>query len=272
MKYRYLVVALLIFLVSGSVFVVVRDYLPHTPGKGSITLDGHSGSPPPAQKAGARADNGGQEAQVKAYDGPRLAPVDEAAQNPDFKQFRDKLIIAVDKKDVGFLKQHVHPNIKYSFGATDGMAGFVEFWKLDADPDKSEIWTELGDVLALGGTFHDQEKSSFIAPYIFSRFPDEYDAFLHVAAVADDVDVYTEPDESSEVITRLNYNIIKVYPGETQRLTGQAADEGTKWLKIELPSGDGYVNAKYVRSPIDYRAMFVNKDGSWKMTFFVAGD
>jgi hypothetical protein len=272
MKYRYLITALLIFFISGSVFMVLRDYLPRTPGNNVTTLDDRKDSPRPAQKAGARADNSARKDQIEAYDGPRLAPVDEADQNPDFRQFRDRLITAVNKQDVGFLKQHVHANIKYSFGATDGMTGFLEFWQLDADPEKSEIWTELGKVLALGGAFYNQEKSSFIAPYVFSRFPDEYDAFLHVAAVTDNVDVYAEPDESSSVITRLNHNIVKVYPGETQEFAGQTSHEETKWTKIELPSGYGFVNAEYVRSPIDYRAMFTNKDGVWKMTFFVAGD
>ncbi len=45
------------------------------------------------------------------------------------------------------------------------------------------------------------------------------------------------------------------------------------WLKVEILGGKkGFVNAKYVRSPIDYRAIFDKNNGKWKMTAFVAGD
>ena len=45
------------------------------------------------------------------------------------------------------------------------------------------------------------------------------------------------------------------------------------WLKVETLGGKkGFVNAKFVRSPIDYRAIFEKKSRSWKMTAFVSGD
>jgi hypothetical protein len=45
------------------------------------------------------------------------------------------------------------------------------------------------------------------------------------------------------------------------------------WLNVRLADGStGYINVKYVRSPIGYRAIFERTDGRWVMTYFIAGD
>ncbi|MEO1400964.1 MAG: hypothetical protein AAFV72_06860 [Cyanobacteria bacterium J06635_1] len=45
------------------------------------------------------------------------------------------------------------------------------------------------------------------------------------------------------------------------------------WLKVATTEGqEGYVEGQFVRSPIDYRALFKEEEGQWVMTFFAAGD
>jgi hypothetical protein len=45
------------------------------------------------------------------------------------------------------------------------------------------------------------------------------------------------------------------------------------WRRVKTEDGEsGYVAARDVRSPIDYRAAFEKVDGRWMMTFFVVGD
>ena len=47
----------------------------------------------------------------------------------------------------------------------------------------------------------------------------------------------------------------------------------SEWTRIKLRDGrTGYISSRYVRSPIDYRAVFNKMDGRWRMTAFVAGD
>ncbi|RJX21565.1 MAG: hypothetical protein C4570_02420 [Ammonifex sp.] len=270
MKYRYLVASLLAFFVFGSVFVVLKDYLPRSPGN-VTTSDNHDDSPASTQKAGTRPANESKETEVKAYSGPQLLPVDESGRNPDFKQFRDRLMVAIGNRNLDFLRQHVDKNIRYSFGMNDGISGFFEEWGLDVNPLRSGLWDELGEVLALGGTFSaygDKDKSSFRAPYIFTRFPDQYDAFEYVAVLDKNVDVYTEPDADSRVLTRLNYNIVKL----VRQPQEMAQNEADSWVKIQVGPDSGYVKRKFIRSPVDYRAEFSKKNGEWMMTLFVAGD
>lgn len=193
--------------------------------------------------------------------GPQLHPVDEASQNESFKRFREELAVAIKNKDLDFLKQHLEKNIKYSFGADSGINGFLQAWNLDKDPEHSLFWVELEKVITLGGTF--DSRNAFVAPYVFSKFPESVDAFTHVAVIEKNVKLYSNPDIQSKVIGVVNYNIIQVNEFRQDK----------SWQKVSVTKDVvGYVQTKYLRSPIDYRTYFENKGGSWQMVFFVAGD
>lgn len=120
----------------------------------------------------------------------------------------------------------------------------------------------LGTVLALGGSF--QPDKSFAAPYTFSNWPDTLDGFENVAIVGNKVNVRKAPNQNSEVLKTLSYELI---PLDT------SANSNEQWVAIKLP-GDkkGYVSSAYVRSPVDYRAIFEKVDGRWQMTVLIAGD
>ena len=52
-----------------------------------------------------------------------------------------------------------------------------------------------------------------------------------------------------------------------------AQPEDESWRAVRLPDGRaGFVDRRYLRSPIDYRAAFARIDGRWQMTLFLAGD
>jgi hypothetical protein len=190
---------------------------------------------------------------------PRLLPVDQASTRPDFFSFRAGLQRAIARHDVAALMTVVHPQIKNSFGGNDGMDEFRSMWKID-EPG-SEIWDELGTVLALGGSFHDAE--TFVAPYVFSRWPDQIDSFQHVAVIGANVRVRSKPDTTSNPIEIVSFPILPV------------AREGTDkegWTAVQVDKTVGYVSSAYVRSPIDYRAIFRFEDRRWRLVTFVAGD
>ncbi|NLA58920.1 MAG: SH3 domain-containing protein [Firmicutes bacterium] len=199
----------------------------------------------------------------------KLYPVDEAAENPEFEGFRKELIAAVRAKDVDFIRRHTHETIRYTFGINEGIAGFFHQWGLDTNPDESRFWDELLRVVSLGGSFRNEEKTSFVAPYVFSEFPEDIDAFQHVAIIDKRVKVYAEPSTEAEVLGTLTYSIVRVLE---RHFESQEARRPI-WLKIETFSGNsGYIPAEYGRSPVDYRGNWIKTDGTWKMIFFVAGD
>lgn len=200
----------------------------------------------------------------------RLLPVDEAAKDASFKQFREKLTSAVEKRDAKYVLSIVDPKIKNGFGGEDGFANFKKQWKINSP--KSELWDELLFALTNGGAFTLEGKNKlFVAPYVFSSFPADLDSFEYSAIVGTDVRLHAAPGISSPTVGALSYSIVKAnYQNSVKEKTNS---EKYDWVKVETTDGKkGFVAARFVRSPIGYRAGFEKIRGQWKMTFFLAGD
>lgn len=194
----------------------------------------------------------------------KLYPVDEAAKDASFKKFREKLILAVKKQDIKFILSILDENIVNNFGGNDGIQGFKEHWSL-ASKD-TELWETLYNALSMGGSFDVIEnEKAFCAPYVYSKWPGDFEAFDYVAVTGKNVKVREKPSMDGKVLEYLSYEVVKKY-------SDMGSDTG-EWVKIFTPSGKtGYVSTKFSRSPIDYRACFKKFKGQWRMTVFVAGD
>jgi hypothetical protein len=189
---------------------------------------------------------------------PRLDRIDEASRRPDFVIFRQQLRSAIARRDVSAVLRVVDPEIKLGFGGDDG----VDALKRKLESAESDVWQELDEVLELGGTF--QESDTFVAPYVFSRWPQSFDSFEHVAVIGSAVRIRARPALSAPVVSTVSYAILKLGPDGY-------SDE--PWIGVRLPDGRaGFVDAKFARSPSDYRAAFKFEDGRWRMVFFAAGD
>jgi hypothetical protein len=196
---------------------------------------------------------------------PELRPVDEAAQEPEFFTFRAHLQAAIARRDDAAVLAVVSPTIRNTFGDDDGRAAFEKMWRLDR-PD-SELWEKLGAVLSLGGSF--DATGNFIAPYTFSRWPGAIDSFEHVAVVGARVIVRASPSTPSAALASLSFAVVPVARDSKARPVAAAED----WTAVRLSDGrTGYVANRYVRSPIDYRAIFARVDGDWRLITFIAGD
>ena len=199
-----------------------------------------------------------------AANAEKLYPVDEAAKDASFKKFREKLILAVKKEDINFVISILDEKIVNSFGGNDGIQGFKEHWSL-ASKD-TELWETLYNALSMGGSFDVFEnEKTFCAPYVFSAWPKNYEAFDYVAVTGKNVKVREKASIDGKVLEYLSYEVVKKDP--------DAENSAGEWIKVTTSSGKtGYVSEKFVRSPIDYRACFKKVKGQWRMTVFVAGD
>ena len=201
-----------------------------------------------------------------------VLPVDEGEKDASFLSFRTKLIQAAKNKDSKYILSIVDPNIRNTFGDDNGIRYFKKVWKID-NP-KSEFWEEFLAVITHGGTFYKEaatKSKQFCAPYIFTSFPEDLDAFDYSAIFGKNINLRAKPESDAPVIANLSYNIVKV---EYQNSVEDKNKENTYlWLKVETLGGKkGFVKAEFVRSAIDYRACFQKKNGRWKMTVLVAGD
>ena len=196
----------------------------------------------------------------------KLLPVDEGVRDPSFKAFRDGLLEALRRRDKKFVLSILDPKIRLSFGDDSGVEDFKKYWKIESA--NSELWDELSTVLSLGGTFDTSGgQRLFCAPYTYSRFPEDLDAFEYAPITGKDVRVRARPGASSRVVATLSYSIVRA------EFSGTDGGRSSGWVKIVTPDGKpGYVSDKYIRSPVDYRACFRKARGKWLMTLFVAGD
>lgn len=189
-----------------------------------------------------------------------LKPVDQAINQPDFFTFRARLQSALARRDAEAVLAVVHKDIKNSFGGNDGIEEFKKAWDIDK-PD-SKLWETLATVLALGGIF--EPDGSFTAPYVYTQWPDAIDSFDHMAVTGSGVRVRVEPNTTALTLATLSFTIVECLPDN---------DPDKPWVAIRLPGGKtGYIDRRYVRSSIDYRASFSRIDGRWQLTYFLAGD
>lgn len=203
----------------------------------------------------------------------KVLPVDEGKQDASFSAFREKTLQAAKRRDAGYILSIVDANIKNTFGDSNGIAEFKKMWKINSP--KSEFWDEFITVLEHGGAFWKRKGAPknqiFHAPYTFTEFPEDLDAVEHQAIFGNNVNLRSKPDPSAPIVATLSYNIVKVDFENSVR--DETKEDEYLWLKVETLGGKtGFVNAKYVRSPIDYRAIFEKRNGRWKLVTFIAGD
>jgi len=189
-----------------------------------------------------------------------LPPVHEEGKDKEFAAYLTKLKAAVGEKDRAKLLPLLSKQIKSSFGAEeDSLAAFRKEWKLNEQPQKSRLWQELARVLAEGITR--EADGSFNAPYYFSRWPNDFSAYETSLIYGENVPVLAQARAGAPLVRKASYLIVKTEFSEEP------------WRKVQLPSGkEGFVEGKYLRSPIGYRAIFAQKNKEWQMTHFIAGD
>lgn len=181
----------------------------------------------------------------------RLCPSDEGPRDASFVAFREELLAAVRQNDEARLLQHVDPAIRTSFGGDDGIDAFKKQWK-EANLEK---------VLSLGGTFRE---GMFWAPYVYSAWPEDVDAFQYVAAVRAGVPVRKSEAADAETVATVDWAILELLPS--------AGPRGPS-LHVKTAEGqEGWVSAADVHSPVGYRAGFSKRSGQWKLEALVAGD
>lgn len=188
-----------------------------------------------------------------------LPYVDEAANDAGFHAFRCRLLDAVARRDAAYVLSIVSADIRNSFGGGGGIEEFTARWRPGAGD--SRFWDEFGTVLRLGGAFDGGDR--FVAPYTFATWPDTLDAFGHAAVIGNNVNVREKPMLAAPVIAQMSYRTVplagSLSPGE--------------WRHVRISEAiTGYMHARYLRSPVDYRAFFERRGGEWKLTMFIAGD
>lgn len=192
-----------------------------------------------------------------------LMPSDESPRDEALTAFLGGMRAAIARRDSAALLGMVDPHIKASFGGDAGIADFRRMW---FGPDAhGDLWQELGGVLAHGGTF--MNDSTFIAPYIYSAWPDAFFAFDHVAVPAADIPLRAAPLQDAAVLATVSHAILALHPNQA------LANALDGWTVVDRGADTpAFVETRFVRSPVGYRAFFQRRAGTWRMSLFLAGD
>jgi hypothetical protein len=198
----------------------------------------------------------------------KLMPVDEAAKDPTWVNFRKRLLEALQKHDRKYLLSILDRNIRNPLDAPRGVAAFSKHWDIDADD--SPVWRELPGALFLGSAWLKPEKGArqLCAPYVAAKWPDDIDPFDYGAITTREALVKSEPSSEADTTASLSYDIVRVTDWE---IPDRAADAKQKWVKLRLNEKEAYVPEEHIRSPIEYRACFIKAESGWRMVAFVIG-
>jgi hypothetical protein len=186
--------------------------------------------------------------------------VDEAAQDSDFKAYRDRLLQSVRNRDAKSLADSMSPELRTKEAS----------WL--APPFSNTIAYETQRALELGGSFTTTRgamfgRREFCAPYVYSAFPKSLPSALEGetnpwAIIGSHVPVREERQPDARVLTYLSWELVKAdgwYEGP----------KNLQWAKVDLLDGrSGYVQEGQIRPTDDYHVCFAKIDGRWQMTRF----
>ena len=232
-----------------------------------------------------------------------LYPIDEAEKDKSFKEFRYKLMSAVQRKELAKLSSYIHKQIETGAGenVVRGKEKFFSRWRLDTEPERSLIWSKLSEMLSLGGYFIKRsiDESSktykiFKAPYatadILHYIPediwDKLDPYFSYSETifTEDKDApslsYTIRSTSYSNGIILGKNVhLRAGPSLKAKIIGKLSyslihiphdylqsdgREYPNWTPVKTFSNiKGYVYSKYVTPDIDFVASFVKINGKW---------
>ena len=189
----------------------------------------------------------------------KLPPVDQCSRDAGFKAFHSSLKQAVAKRDQAAFMKLVASDVLVNFGGDKGHASFVKQWEIGSA--KSELWRQFDAILPLGCA---RVESARVIPSLAGQFDSDQDddVFELAVVVGPSAKLRKALAKNSPAIATLSWDVVR-----------PLSNEGETQTRVRLKDGrEGWLWAKEVRSPIDYRATIEKRKGKWMITAFVAGD
>ena len=198
----------------------------------------------------------------------KLLPVDEGAGDATWPRFKARLIEALGRRDQQFVLDIVDRKVRNTSG-TDGPAEFKKLW--DPQSADSPLWTELPKLLFLGSVVvkRDAKNSELCAPYVYYKWPDNAPGNPTAAIIAKETLLKADPAADSATLAALSYDLVSVIDWEVDDRNKQSPQ---KWVKLKAGAREGYVAEEHVRSPLEYRACFVNSGSRWRLMELDVGE
>ena len=212
---------------------------------------------------------------------PTYAPRDETYMDPSLNAFVVEMKKAIVDRNQRFFYSALDLDVEMGTSASDLLQDFKEEW--ETENDSSRFWPILDRMIQMGGVFlHDTAdhtgRYQFVFPYVYDRPLDVEDDFYSIGVITGKkVNLRDQAKTSSPVRTQLSYDVVWYLQPDENRITQSGVNPygDTEWYLVETydHQQQGWVNWRYVYSPMDYRMfLFKNKQGIWRISNILAGD
>ena len=77
------------------------------------------------------------------------------------------------------------------------------------------------------------------------------------------------PSAAAATVATLSYDLVAVSSWE---VADESKESPQKWVKAKAGSKEGFAPEEHVRSPLEYRACFIKRDGNWRLSGLEVGE
>jgi hypothetical protein len=206
-----------------------------------------------AAETAAAVPDSTEPAPIAAY-----PPHDDCAARPGWTAFRAKLEAAIAAHDDTALTALAAPDVKLDFG---GGSGSGELRKRLNDPDR-QLWQKLSEIMPLGCGF---QGGIAAMPWIFWNVPDSVDPYQGMLVTGADVPLRKAASPSAPLTASLDWALVEAAPHTVVN---------PRFLKVTVAGTKltGFIEARSMRSLLDYRIIAEPAGTDWHITAFIAGD
>jgi hypothetical protein len=184
----------------------------------------------------------------------RITPVDQGAENTTFREFRYQLRQAITDGDLKRVLAMTSADVKVTNGRT-GIAALRREWQMDRS--SQGFLRELDGILKMGGRFS-QSSCTFVAPYVWTEFPESLHDVDYVVAIQERAPILERPGTGRTVAYASTGELLKFDLGERN------------WLHVTTANGTGgYINQSTVRKSNAYRLYITKIMEEWKIVGFL---
>ena len=198
--------------------------------------------------------------------GRQLLPHDAAAETEDLVAARTAILDALDRNDYNAVASYASPEVQAYYDAVPGREELIRCLRDEG------LAKRMTKALKAGGRFYDDGgtgQRGFIAPSLFIDFPEDLDPYENAVVYGEDVNIRSQPDVKSKVVTQLTYHIVG-FPEWNPKPCKSGS--GHQWHRVRLPSGEyGYLAEDYLWTTGSERFHFMKVDGKWRLEFVMTG-
>ncbi|MEI6348593.1 MAG: SH3 domain-containing protein [Bacteroidota bacterium] len=212
-------------------------------------------------------------------------PIDECKNNKELKDFVDKLKRAIINKDTEYVFSIVADSIILTYNDVE-IENDKKFLRKKCKNDTvlNEYFLQpllRGISLGLIKRVSNNEVEYSFPYVVYTKWykGGNYGFSPDLCAVDSNVQVYLEPDTTSKVVGRLNYEVVKVNYEKLNEIKNKIKgvtyynilDNWYYIMKYDNKTS-GFVEAKYLYSMMGVRGRFEKIKGKYYLTSFISGD